>query len=319
MGNSYLNNIELSLPDEFFKEEYRSGYLVTTNTKKIWAVMLDLIWQVMKVCEKHDIKWFIDGGSLLGTIRHGGFIPWDDDVDIAMPREEYEKFIKYASEELPEPYFVSDFKSECEKNHALAPATHATLKNSTTTCKKFAHICQNIKKYNTGIAIDIFPFDTVPDDNVVYAKWLNKIMARKKDDITYPENNEAMENVFIEYNGCGGKRLTNVTVSAKPRKFTFPKTDYSSYVLMPFETLQVRVPIGWKYHLDVNYPGWEKYYVLNGSMHRNYFTSADIPYKEDIGLHEKFKECGYVDAFFWYWREKKVIAAIPQKLWKLEE
>ena len=95
--------INLQLDDSFYKEEIRDGYTVTTKQKKIWAVEMDLLDQLLKVCKKHDIKVIIYAGTLLGAIRHKGFIPWDDDIDVALTRPEYEKLLKVAPEEFKAP------------------------------------------------------------------------------------------------------------------------------------------------------------------------------------------------------------------------
>ena len=118
-------NIKLELPEGFLEEEERDGYLVSAEMKKIWAVELDLLNEFMRVCKEHDIRWFADGGTILGAIRHNGMIPWDDDIDVCMYREDYEKLLdscKLAimqingNEENGLPAFVADiFSSPIEK------------------------------------------------------------------------------------------------------------------------------------------------------------------------------------------------------------
>ena len=85
--------IKLKLPEGFLEPEERCGYQVTTKLKKIWAVELDLLDQFQKVCAKHNIKYQVFAGTLLGAVRHKGFIPWDDDIDVCMPREDYDKIL----------------------------------------------------------------------------------------------------------------------------------------------------------------------------------------------------------------------------------
>lgn len=75
----------------FFREEVRSGFLVTEKRKKVWAIELEILDLFDKVCRKYGLKWYAYYGTLLGAVRHQGFIPWDDDIDVVMFRDDYEK------------------------------------------------------------------------------------------------------------------------------------------------------------------------------------------------------------------------------------
>ena len=101
-------------PADFLKEEIRCEYKVTQDLKKIWMVGLDILFELDKVCKKHNLKYFLLWGSLLGAIRHKGFIPWDDDIDVGMLRSDYEKLFSL-KEEFDAPYFLcmDSFKYLC--------------------------------------------------------------------------------------------------------------------------------------------------------------------------------------------------------------
>ena len=140
--------IKINLPEGFLDKEVRYGYEVSGKLKKIWAIELDLLHEFVRVCEKHDIKYTIFAGTMLGAVRHGGFIPWDDDLDIAMKREEYDKLCSVAKNEFVYPYFfqtaLTDSRYFC---------SYARLRNSETTgVVQWQKSC----KYNNGIYIDIF-------------------------------------------------------------------------------------------------------------------------------------------------------------------
>ena len=165
-------DLKLEFPDSFFEEEIRSGYRVSSLMKRVWAVELDLLAEAMRVMDKHAIRYFAIGGTLLGAVRHGGFIPWDDDIDIAIPRKDYERFRRIAKEEFSYPYFYQD-----EFNSPGLLCGHAKLRNSETTMVFSNHMddqCGPLT-FNMGIFIDFFPVDNLPDDSDEYNKWLKKL------------------------------------------------------------------------------------------------------------------------------------------------
>ena len=88
------------------RDEMRSGFLVTTERKKLWNAQIGILLEFARICKKHNLQWFAGGGTLLGAARHGGFIPWDDDIDVVMLRPEYEKFQQVALQEVKDPYFL---------------------------------------------------------------------------------------------------------------------------------------------------------------------------------------------------------------------
>lgn len=139
---------------DFFKEEVRSGYRVSEQMKRVWACQLDLLEELLRVCRKYNLKCWADSGTLIGAVRHNGYIPWDDDIDMIMFREDYDKLVAVADKEFRHPYFFQTIYSDVHYNHR-----HAQLRNSETAAISEKDIR---KKYNQGIFIDIFILDSFP-------------------------------------------------------------------------------------------------------------------------------------------------------------
>ncbi len=96
---------------EFYEDEVIEGFYVPSMIKKAWGAQLDVLKETDAICTRHNIPYFADWGTLLATIRHNGYIPWDDDLDISMRRKDYERFLSYAETELPEGFKVMHFKN----------------------------------------------------------------------------------------------------------------------------------------------------------------------------------------------------------------
>lgn len=167
-------SLKINLPENFLDEEIRCEYIITREMKKIWAVELDLLAEFDRVCKKYNIRYCADGGTLLGAVRHKGFIPWDNDIDVAMLRTEYEKLCLVAEEEFKNPYFFQTNKTD--------PGTargHAQLRNSQTTGILTLEMEMGCK-FNQGIFLDIFPFDSVPENKKELKQFYNEVCLKKK-------------------------------------------------------------------------------------------------------------------------------------------
>lgn len=125
------------------------------DKRKAQLLMIKILKEVHSICMKNNIKYFLHFGTLIGAVRHNGFIPWDDDIDIGMLRPDYEKFLKIVKKNLGKDYIVQNQKTD--KGFAFC-FTKIMLKD--TVWIEQNSIKTN-KKYN-GIYIDIFPFDKVP-------------------------------------------------------------------------------------------------------------------------------------------------------------
>ena len=92
----------MKLEREFFYDEVRDGFYIPGIIKRLWGAELTILSEVDQICKKHDISYYIAGGALIGAVRDGQFIPWDDDIDIMMFRRDFEVFTKVVQDELPE-------------------------------------------------------------------------------------------------------------------------------------------------------------------------------------------------------------------------
>lgn len=96
----------------FFEDEIRDGWLVKSDMKQMWAAGIEILMEIDRLCRKYGIPYFADFGTLLGAVRHNGYIPWDDDLDIVMFRDDYMKFLRVA-DELEYPIMYNDiYRSE---------------------------------------------------------------------------------------------------------------------------------------------------------------------------------------------------------------
>lgn len=101
----------LQFEDSYYENEVRDGFFVPAMIKKAWAAELTVMHEVDKICRNHNITYFADWGTMLGAVRHGGFIPWDDDFDIMMRRKDYEHFLRVAAKELPEGFAILNMEN----------------------------------------------------------------------------------------------------------------------------------------------------------------------------------------------------------------
>ena len=129
-------------------------------------LQLNILINVAKFCDEHDIKYSLAYGTLIGAIRHKGFIPWDDDIDIIMMRDEYERFVSmYKSEEFD----LVD--GDQQANHLKVRISDRN------TCLVFQNSETNNKYYESGVWVDVFPIDMVPD-NPLYYSFMKKTIKR---------------------------------------------------------------------------------------------------------------------------------------------
>lgn len=230
----------------------------TEQTKQIQKLELEMLRIFIDVCQKLDLDYCMLGGTLLGAVRHQGFIPWDDDIDVGMMRQDYEIFLARGQEFLPEGFFLQTFQTDPEY-----PANFAKIRNSNTT---FVEASVKNRKINHGVYIDIFPLDYYPDQNEARFKRKNMLMKLRITDaftldgmkgktkmvrclsrILYPSITTALEKREMLFKSViAGTRIVN-HCGAWGKKEIVPKEWYGNGTELEFEGIKVRAPQ--QYHL----------------------------------------------------------------------
>lgn len=129
------------------------------NMDLLHQVDLDIVKEVVNICEKYGFKYFMLGGTMLGAIRHKGFIPWDDDIDLGMPRKDYDRFLDVAPKELSSHLKLVNYRTDPEYHYYITRILD-------TETKVVEERIGNENKY-TNASIDIFPIDGTPNNNLL--------------------------------------------------------------------------------------------------------------------------------------------------------
>lgn len=295
--------IKIELPDHFLDEEERCGYTVPSTIKKVWAVNLDLLHEFQRVCDRYHLQYYAAAGTLLGAVRHQGFIPWDDDIDVVMFRKDYDKLVSIAQQEFEPPY--------CFQTTNMADdffRGHAQLRNSETTAIMKSQM-ESGYPYNQGIFMDIFVFDGIPQNKL--SSWIqykrlsvyNKILRNKATRapkslkgkmlhrIIKPLDKAVLDfqKMFYHYEALARKMSSKATeyvatleYTAPPR-YMFKVSDYEKTIDLPFEFLSIKAPQNYDSVLRAQYGDYLKP-VMGDSDHGDVLFDPERPYTEYIHL-----------------------------------
>lgn len=285
------------------EEETIDGYRVSAETKKLWAVEMDLAKHLLEVCEKHNLKIWASGGTLLGTVRHKGFIPWDDDMDFVMMRDDYNKFLAIGPSEFKEPYFFQSFYTDSFWGGMIK------IRRSDTAMIPSHY---QLREYNMGVFIDVFVMDAIPDDknefqrlykrvkllrkllhnnNIVHPRYLSPVRRAKHALVSMyfkmvsPASlQKKIVNLLSSHSIKDNKEcglidfcaLSNMDISKVLRG---DKHSYDETVMMPFHDMTIPIPVGYDDLLRRQYGDYMTPVRAN-QLHTNILVNCERSYKD---------------------------------------
>lgn len=286
--------------------EVRNDYLVDAKHKHIWHIEIKLLKEIIRICEKYSLSYFVYGGTLLGAVRHKGFIPWDDDMDVAMLRKDYEIFMEKAKEELDaDKYYLQRSEQFGEVYEGFARLRD---NGSTAIIKKDCH-----RKCNHGIFVDIFPLDNVCDDErkrkiqfrkikIMYSlifyrvnqdskldhRFMQKIVEYIRNPQIWKWLTRKLKQECMRYNDVKCETVGILSCDPFDEKCYWHMEDIEKTTEMPFEDIMVKVPVGYDRCLRIGYGEYMKFPPVEerGIWHENVFFDPFKPFSEYQGRED---------------------------------
>ncbi len=237
----------------------------------VQSVVFDILKQFLAICEKLNLRYYVVNGSALGAVKYKGFIKWDDDVDVAMPREDYQVFCEKAQELLPDNLFLQNYRTD-----PAFPQIYSKIRNSDTT---FMEQGSKHLKMNHGCYLDIFPLDNYSGD----FKTLDKIKLKVLNTLRVCAFNDLRSKKVVIRNKIlsffGFHRRTSAIISRIESIYinnnqdceywcnygdrqsfvgAFPKNYYGNGVTVSFEGTDVLIPEKYDEYFTVKYGDWRQ-------------------------------------------------------------
>lgn len=234
--------------------------------------ILEIYKEFFRICSLLNLRFFAAGGTLLGAVRHNGFIPWDDDIDLYMPRKDYEVFIKEAPKIAGNRFFVQTHGTD---NNWWFPFTKLRLNNTTAIEPAFVKA-----KFHQGVWIDIFPLDNF----ALFGKKESQRYERKRKELlrrisfTYKRKSRFLGKIynvyiFIKYPSVEkaylkleqlAQKFNNVDIQycgtiwddKRDGRMIFKKSFFETFSLVKFETEKIRVVTNFDEFLTNQYGDW---------------------------------------------------------------
>lgn len=266
------------------------------------ACQIDMLKAFLEVCGQLSLRYYLVGGTLLGAVRHRGFIPWDDDIDVAMPREDYEIFLREGQKHLPEYYFLQSHHSEPDYH-----LNFAKIRDSRTT---FVEYAVRKRKINHGAYIDIFPLDAYPEDPKMAADMerIQKMFRRRLRaeveihpavrhslpvemglyvlcafyKLHWPDYRKALEQRENLHKSVTGGALWANHCGAWGKKEIMPREWYGEGTVLSFEGLEVMGPEHWDKWLTQVYGDYMQLPPVEKRVGHHYteIIDLDAPYTQ---------------------------------------
>ena len=260
-------------------EEIRCDYLVTQKRKGIWKSQIEMLKLLLNVCDKHNIQIFAVAGTMLGAVRHKGYIPWDDDIDMAMRRQDFEKLIEVGSSEFKYPYFL---QTAINDNDYYSPLVRLRDSRTTAIIRNGSHDDWG-RACNNGIYIDIFPLDGLTESNLkrkiqfFQVRFLNMIMRER----VYEEkgrflssfkhsllntliSEKSLKRIYKRYNNVCSRysylteKVALIQGSVYNKAYYWYFEDISDVVFTEFEDVMIPIPKGFERCLRIQYGDYMK-------------------------------------------------------------
>lgn len=292
-------NMVSILGEDFFKEEIICDYLVTEKLKKIWAVNIDIYMEFAQICDKYGLRHYAYAGTLLGAIRHKGFIPWDDDMDVCMPRDDYEKFIKLAPKDLSEPFFL---QTPFTDSGCYRTMTRLANKQTTRIVPFYKH-----SGMSNCLMLDIFPLDNYNPNTheqdikeiLVHAKRCSQYLKRNDTDIMTPEHYaswkeymtdnpmkewEAVQKIAMKDNNRETDCYSMKVVVLPGHRYNSPvkKTWFASTLKSKFEKIEIQIPCGFDEFLTATFGDYMQFPPVEqrGAWHGGLIIDPERPFTD---------------------------------------